>query len=426
MNRTGVRNLYRRALRWPFLAYGVLPLVRRASTLLKRTKLKGSKAAVVADAAASFPEEALFDLPPCVSFFPPSNAESVQVGEYIWNGRRIIRQFYESANNASVKRGKDYYAGPLYGCLRHESPATFSMRVPDGVFDSTSGFAIRPSGEVLAESCASRLREEDLYRLGSLDLRQAVKLDGAWLCLMHPWATNYAHWVTEFLQRAILARRHGFVGKVAIRRGSPKFVRESLEMLGFQSNDVAELDEGLYRAGELTVASASRFGNVPRIEYLAELRERLISAAGGDASTRRRIYISREGAERAVVNESELVPILDKRGFQILKAEELSFADQVRLFSGCDVLVGPHGAGVFNALFMRRDGLVLEILNEARYDLLPKRMVQTLGIEHWHVHAKNLDFATWPTHVDPRGFEVTLDMALERLELGRQGPPEGP
>jgi capsular polysaccharide biosynthesis protein len=52
-----------------------------------------------------------------------------------------------------------------------------------------------------------------------------------------------------------------------------------------------------------------------------------------------------------VVNEDALVPALGRLGFSVVRAEELTFGEQVARFAEAEVVVGAHGAGLTNVVF---------------------------------------------------------------------------
>ena len=93
--------------------------------------------------------------------------------------------------------------------------------------------------------------------------------------------------------------------------------------------------------------------------YVDRLRERTLHDNVGRRN--RRIYISRRKAsERRVGNEGALVDRLRSLGFARYELEDLSPAQQIRLFQKAEVVVGPHGAGLANLLFAT-DATVLEL-----------------------------------------------------------------
>ncbi|MGI8424385.1 MAG: glycosyltransferase 61 family protein [Chloroflexota bacterium] len=54
---------------------------------------------------------------------------------------------------------------------------------------------------------------------------------------------------------------------------------------------------------------------------------------------------------RRVANEADVIRALRPLGFEVVHAERLTFAEQIRLFSEAAVVIGPHGSGMTNVLF---------------------------------------------------------------------------
>lgn len=78
----------------------------------------------------------------------------------------------------------------------------------------------------------------------------------------------------------------------------------------------------------------------------------------------KRIYLSRAYANhRKIINEEELLPILEKYGFERVFAEKLPFCEQVALFSQAELLLGMHGAGHAHLFWMPRGSLVVEVVS---------------------------------------------------------------
>ena len=67
---------------------------------------------------------------------------------------------------------------------------------------------------------------------------------------------------------------------------------------------------------------------------------------------------------RRIVNEPAILPILAKFGFEIVRLERFSFADQVRMLAETEFLVSNHGAGLTNMLFMATGQSILELRND--------------------------------------------------------------
>ncbi|MGP5526669.1 glycosyltransferase family 61 protein [Psychrobacter celer] len=74
----------------------------------------------------------------------------------------------------------------------------------------------------------------------------------------------------------------------------------------------------------------------------------------------RKVYISRSKSARSYNNEKEIESFLSRRGFEIVHAEDLSFSEQVDLFSACSFLISSHGAGLTNICFMKPKSRLIE------------------------------------------------------------------
>ena len=414
MNRLAVRNLYRRLLRYPWMSYGVFPAVRSAANLIAR---RGGSAqlAPLAESWEGLGLEIREDLPANRDYFTPSLGEVVQEGHHLWRAPWIIKRLYDAAAVGDVERGRRYF-GRLYGCQIVELDPTLTAIVPNGRIDARTGFALTEDGVILRRSNITKLPNEDRVRLAGIRDCEHETHSGECMSLLHPWATNYAHWLLDFLPRVILAQRTGFAGKVFIPATGPKFLAESLKLLGFEDEAIVKTSADYLQAERLAVPVPATYGLQSRPEYIREIGDRMRCAVGAKASTkRRRLYISRKAAERAIANEHEIQPILDKFGFETLQPEHMTFAEQVAAFSETEILMGPHGAGMYNALFMRPPAMAFEVLNEVRWEISVQRTCRMIGVEHWHHHARNLDFAVWTTHVDPKAFEESLAMSLDFL-----------
>lgn len=71
-----------------------------------------------------------------------------------------------------------------------------------------------------------------------------------------------------------------------------------------------------------------------------------------DSRFGKRVYVSRADADRRRVhNEQSVTETLSDRAFERYEPGRLSLADQVRLFAGADLIVGPHGLAYTNLIY---------------------------------------------------------------------------
>jgi len=133
----------------------------------------------------------------------------------------------------------------------------------------------------------------------------------------------------------------------------------SIEYLGIRFKDIVFMKGNeFYSVRNLFhISRIARSGHM-HPQLMQEIRSKFVD---GKKVGTRKIYISRDRARvRKVLNEVELTAILKGNGFDILIGEELSFSEQVDVFSQCETLVGLHGAGLTNCLMMK-PGRIIEL-----------------------------------------------------------------
>ncbi len=143
------------------------------------------------------------------------------------------------------------------------------------------------------------------------------------------------------------------------------------------------------------------------------IRELVFDGYGLDVSgAKRRLYVTRSDAKkRRIANEKELLPLLAKRGFEIVAPGRLSFRDQVSRFMWTDAVVGPHGAGLTNILFSPKASRVLEIFPANKVKNTYFLLAHSLGQTYRGLVAGEGRAHEW-FHVDSNAFVTALDQLL--------------
>lgn len=87
------------------------------------------------------------------------------------------------------------------------------------------------------------------------------------------------------------------------------------------------------------------------------------------ADGNRRVFLTRSAASlRFIENHAEIESVLKKFDFEIVDTSQLSFEEQIQLFSQCRYLVAIHGAGISNIMFRSGKPLsLLEIIQPSAY-----------------------------------------------------------
>ena len=215
-------------------------------------------------------------------------------------------------------------------------------------------------------ACTHLWREDVLIQTMAADSpgfsEHQVRWDGATISLVNLWSPNYFHWILENLAQ-LVSIPFRYIDRIAIPADSPAYIWDSLERLGLDHLAVEW-------SGRPTLCDTLlSFGPIRengRTDPLALARLRTAFKVGNQLE-RSPVYISRAKAtQRRVVNEAELVTLLERHGFTVVHAEDLSFVQQCQLFGWSGMLLGVHGAGLTNMVWAPRGCRILELAGEYR------------------------------------------------------------
>lgn len=241
----------------------------------------------------------------------------------------------------------------------------YVLEVEGGRVVGDFGALVTPGGRLDYESSPyfgiASWREHPLYLKPTLGTHQHVA--GRVLSLTSPGtATNYYHFLYDAIGRLEVLAASGVdpsFDAVVVPHGS-RYQRELLELAGV-TGPMIHLERGQSVSADVMVVPS-----VPNKDVIAPLgtvewlRGRLLP--GGTASGTERIYITRGDARgsRRYLQEDELWPELEARGFRRVDPGTLSVRDQIALFSRAALVVSPHGAGLTNITFAPTGVQVLE------------------------------------------------------------------
>lgn len=216
-------------------------------------------------------------------------------------------------------------------------------------------------------------------------------------------SSNYFHWLTEVLPKLhlictlfgecniLLPKEYEDIG----------FVRQSLEAFREASVSYVPDDKSISISCLKLLSPVAPSGNFnPKV--INELRFRLLHCLeahdiDNDIDNRDRtragigIYVSRAKAnKRQIINETGLVNTIEKLGYQVAFMEDLSFLRQIKLLQGTKVLLGAHGAGLTNMLFMPAGSVVVEIRKEGdSHNNCFYSLASALGHRYYYAMAKS-------------------------------------
>ena len=244
--------------------------------------------------------------------------------------------------------------------LGYRQKGQYLVRLKEAKFLGNSG-AVVLEGKLVVEAVAevSRLPKSDAFKEVSLLLQKRKK--GLYTSVLHlPWADhNNYHWFFDCLPRLYLVLETVQQPiRIVMRRDMAPYQLETLNFVVKDYPQAAVVYIGKHEKWQVEEFVLPSFLANAQSGYLPPqaadwLRAKVWRGYGvQQAGRKRRIYISRANAKtRRVLNEQELLPALERYGFEVVRAEELTYQQQVQLFFEAEAVVAPHGAGLTNLLF---------------------------------------------------------------------------
>lgn len=184
-----------------------------------------------------------------------------------------------------------------------------------------------------------------------------------------PNRLNYYHFLHESLPAAALAvRTPALSGCLLLFSRLSDWQHEALRMADVSEDRILELSNVI--PGE-TETGHARFSDawlpVDLPVALACTIVRTILPAERTVRRGLRLIVARGGGQavQRLVNEDEVIRALTPLGFETVRAETLSFARQLELFSAAEIVIGAHGAGLTNMLHAPQTATLIELMNSA-------------------------------------------------------------
>jgi capsular polysaccharide biosynthesis protein len=175
---------------------------------------------------------------------------------------------------------------------------------------------------------------------------------------------NYGHFILDCLPSLMALDEHGLLDRFPPIAPRLKTWQRDLVRLTIGA-PVRELKTDFVRVGTAVHAtSMDHFLHGPGA-LLERTRARILARSPSPKRSGRRLYFSRRGhSMRVMINEAALESALRARGFEIIKPERSSVAEQIEMMQEAQIVVGPTGAAMANALFARPGARIVEIQPE--------------------------------------------------------------
>lgn len=315
--------------------------------------------------------------------------------------------------------GREEYFYHLHCAAAYEIDETFICAIPCATILNSMGLVITSDLEIIRQSLDGQKRT---INIDSQQIKRQLKLNransGTYVSLLSCYPLNFAHWLMDCLPKLALLESLDSQLQAQlmfiIPDKSPHYIIDSLKLLGIPGSQIISLPEEGIMVEKLMLCHAAQNPGRPSKQYLLAIRNRLLTAVMDNdynSLSARRIYISRSKSSRNIANENDILEILEGYNFKIIHCEQLSLAEQIRIFADAEVVLGPHGAGFYNQIFCPSGSSIIEIYNKEYWHHSSRIISSFMGHTHWHIFGENVS-QDWQTWVNPSKLEKILSMAL--------------
>jgi capsular polysaccharide biosynthesis protein len=268
----------------------------------------------------------------------------------------------------------------------HLHNETYLARIPGARILGPGAIVITPDGCALEESTWGESWLDKDRAMTSWKLPKPEMLTGSYYTIACLSSVGYWHWLLEALPRLYALERLAVdETRVIVSNRLNDWQIETLDILGFGNLEFIPISNRYLELEFLYFPSYIGTPGNPQRWNCQWLRDRFLKDIE-PGRNKRRFYITRRAAgRRRVTNESELEPILERFGFEIIETENLSMREKVRMFSEAEMIAGPHGAGLTNILFAPAGCKVLEMFDPQHIKVNYYAESDALDQEYWYL-----------------------------------------
>lgn len=210
-------------------------------------------------------------------------------------------------------------------------------------------------------------------------------------CLVHQRINySYYHWTYETLPKLIYLSSHRQeikVDKIYYHCGffGTSYQRQTLKKLGFnfwQLLDARRIES--LQAKEIIIVKLNDERLSPSLELCQTIKSAFIKRPTKEPF--RKIYLTRDNVKsgRKVANEMQLREMLRAYGFETVIPDNLTVANQAKLFNESKYIISPHGAALANIAFCEPRTKIIELFNQidtSAWNLLYSRIAKVCNLK---------------------------------------------
>jgi hypothetical protein len=200
--------------------------------------------------------------------------------------------------------------------------------------------------------------------------------------------------------------------KVCYPLHNKPYERQYLSLLGLGEDAVLDTREPI-EPRSIIISNLQSSNRMLTPTRLASLRDAFVGEIQPPAG-KRRMYLSRKGWKRHVLNENEVRRVVSSYGLEIIESMPTSVEEQIQLFSEASLIVAPHGAALTNLVWCSPGTHVIELFTRSYVMDMYSRISHVLGLRHTYLVDDAREPHHWTNlHKDMVVDIPSLDSALE-------------
>ena len=215
---------------------------------------------------------------------------------------------------------------------------------------------------------------------------------------------NYAHWMLDVLPRIKLLLSKMLISEIKNIYVTKlnKFQNQSFSYLGLKSFKI--IDPNIFRhvkADQIISVSHPYYfkktwfyaqSNLPSW-IIKFLRDDISKKVKSKKKSYKRIFIDRSDSlqnHSKLINNNEVIKYLKSKRFKCLRLTELNLKDQISIFKNCNTIIAPHGAGLTNIAFCKKNTKVIEIIPHDNKNYLFKRISKINKLKYKSIYLNKI------------------------------------
>ena len=215
---------------------------------------------------------------------------------------------------------------------------------------------------------------------------------------------NYAHWMLDVLPKIKLLLSKMLISEIKNIYVTKlnKFQNQSFSFLGLKTFKI--IDPNIFRhvkADQIISVSHPYYFKKTWFYAQSNLPSWIIKFLRNDISKKvkskkksyKRIFIDRSDSlqnHSKLINNNEVIKYLKSKRFKCLRLTELNLKDQISIFKNCNTIIAPHGAGLTNIAFCKKNTKVIEIIPHDNKNYLFKRISKINKLKYKSIYLNKI------------------------------------